>query len=106
MKPATRKAARCMLKSMDYERLSVVLISAPNPKHDDHMVRATETNNPTWYRLFCSQYERIRPGYAKPRTLITRKDTIRGLDELTGNKCKSLYAQRLKDFIESDLETA
>lgn len=42
--------AKMMLADLEQNRLSVVLVPAPNPIHESHKIRAVESENPVWYR--------------------------------------------------------
>jgi len=41
-------------------KLTIVLIPAPDPRHDCHMVRAVESENPGWYQGLYSSYNYFR----------------------------------------------
>lgn len=74
--------------------------------------RAAIESNPEWYSRFCSLYmrrrlrkDKKREDYRrKPKTIIDRKATLRGLERLLEGNVSSLYAERLLDFIRRDLD--
>lgn len=48
--------ARRALSELEKEFLSVVLVPAPHPHFDGHMVRSVQNQNPKWYRDFVAGY--------------------------------------------------
>jgi hypothetical protein len=94
-----------MLADLDYYHLEVVLI----PSHDPDCamrggkIRVAHEHNAEWYQDFCSEYTARRKRPRRKRlhdTLIKRSNTRRGLLEIINGRCDSIYAQRLRDFIE------
>ena len=96
--------AKELLADLLDSRLEVVLIPSRDPEcaMRGGMIRAVQERNAQWYREFCEQYPSHRRWQnRKGRTRIKRRDTIRGLNELIAGKCNSIYAQRLKEVIET-----
>lgn len=79
----------------------VVLIPAPDPRHDGQMIRAVQNANPGWYQAFCARFETPRP--IKMRTIIKRRATINALERIAAgqhiNKLDQPYISRLVEFI-------
>lgn len=94
-----RLFAQIMIKDLEDNMLSVVLIPAPEPKHADHMIRAVESRNPKWYRLFCADFISDRKG-GHPRTYIKREHVFRALSQIASGKSDTIYAERLLPYIE------
>jgi hypothetical protein len=44
-----RKIAEMGLEWLESERLQIILIPAPEPKHHGHMIRVVAERNPAWY---------------------------------------------------------
>jgi len=42
--------ASALYNELRHNRLTVILIPAPRPMHSGHMIRAVESENPSWYR--------------------------------------------------------
>ena len=55
-----RDCFRHMIYELEYNRLEVFLVPAPEPAHVGHMVRAVENRNPDWYRDLCERYQSNR----------------------------------------------
>jgi len=49
-----------LLYELKENKLHVVLTPAPEPKHDNHMVRTVESSNPEWYSVLHEQYQYFR----------------------------------------------
>lgn len=48
--------ANYLFDDLRWNRLTVILVPAPYPMHQSHMIRATVSKNPEWYRdLYASQ---------------------------------------------------
>lgn len=45
-----RYIANLMLNELEWEFLDVILIPAPDPKFEGHMIRAVQNRNPYWYQ--------------------------------------------------------
>jgi hypothetical protein len=52
---AERENANRMLVELGEQRLGVVLLPAPRPMYDGHMVRALDGRNPPWYRKLAAK---------------------------------------------------
>lgn len=78
-----REEAKGLLKELEENRLTVVLIPAPEPKHISHMIRAVENNNPHWYReLYHSHWN-----FRRDRSIKALKRLAEGNDkEYSGRK--------------------
>lgn len=105
-KPESRpqRLAREYLLELDSNYLEVVLI--PSRDYDcamrGGMIRAVQSQNADWYRVFCGEHEsqrRDRLRWRKFKTKIKRQQTRRALQELIAGRCPTHYAQMLKDFI-------
>ena|SRR2546421_8149373 len=99
------KVAKVLLAELESSRLEVVLIPSRDPDcaMRGGMLRAVQEQNADWYQSFARQFESHRKDrlrWRKFKTKIKRNDTLRGLRELVEGNCDSVYAQRLKDFIE------
>ena len=55
-----RDCFRHMLYELEYNRLEVLLVPAPDPAHVGHMVRMVEHCNVDWYRELCGMYKSNR----------------------------------------------
>ena len=42
--------AQALYHDLKHNRLTVILVPAPDPRHSGHMIRAVESENPSWYR--------------------------------------------------------
>lgn len=49
-----------LLGELRENKLHVVLAPAPEPKHENHMVRKVESSNPEWYSILHEQYKYFR----------------------------------------------
>ena len=98
------EAAAFMLKDLEQNRLEVVLIPAPDPRFQDHQIRAVEGMNPDWYRDLCHSHQvrRTRPRQSfKSDTAIRRPQVIAALQKIAaGQEDKTEYARRLAPYIE------
>ncbi len=47
--PETRKAAQYLRLDATAHRMSVVLVPAPDPQHEGHMIRVVAERPPRWY---------------------------------------------------------
>ena len=92
--------AYIMKRDLEENKLSVVLIPAPDQKFTGHMIRRAETQNPIWYKSLCNDFISERKG-GPPRTYIKRGHVLRALDNLIKGKTGSVYAQRLIPHIKS-----
>jgi hypothetical protein len=85
-------------------KLEVILIPA---QEGNGMLRVAESRPPSWYSKFCSLYP-LKYNYKKNRklnrTIIKRRCTLRGLYRLMNKDKKSIYAERLLNFIERELD--
>lgn len=98
-----RRIARQFLDELLSHRLEVCLTRAPDAHHMGHMVRLVCSQNPEWYRRFTSMYSSSRKDrlrWSKHKTLIKRRETVRGLERiLRGGAGETPYTERLRDFI-------
>ena len=86
-----------MLAELASHQLCVVLVPAPDPRHEGHCVRARADQNPRWYRAFCAAHlaSRLRRN-PRPDTLIKRANTLAVLERLAaGRESRSKYAAEL-----------
>lgn len=49
-----------LLGELKENKLQVVLTPAPEPKHENHMVRKVESSNPEWYSVLYEQEKYFR----------------------------------------------
>ncbi len=76
-----------MLSEMIRDRLSVVLIPAPDPKFVNHNIRACEGSNPEWYSYLWNKYSYAPTGrYRKNRSLIQRSRVQSALNRIVQGK--------------------
>ncbi len=52
--------AKEMYEELKRNRLEVILVPAPDPKHTGHMIRAVDGQNPSWYQKIFGQDESIK----------------------------------------------
>lgn len=95
MHPIILHHAKHLLDELDAGRLEVAKIRTENG-----YIRVHVSVNAEWYSRFCANHLASRRRYRKPRTIIRRCHTRRALQELAEGRCHSLYAQRIRDFIE------
>jgi hypothetical protein len=55
-----RDDALFLLGELESNRLEVILVPAPDPKHTGHMIRAVENRNPGWYSNLYWSYNHFR----------------------------------------------
>lgn len=99
MKEEIKKTADVMRQLLEGSRLDVVKLVT-----DHGYVRVPITSNTEWYSDFCSDYMKSRKSYPKERTIIKRRDTIRGLRELSVGLVRTEYAKRLLPYVEKFYE--
>lgn len=95
------KMAGIMLKQLKNNKLSIVLIPAPEPKHPDHKIRSAEETNPDWYSKLCSNYSSNRiSNREKQDTIIKRSCTITALEKISSGTIKGgIYIERLLPIV-------
>ncbi len=85
---STATAAEFMARQLEGQRLRVVLVVAPEPRHSGHKIRVVESRNPAWYRQLCADYL-TRRTRARQRgdkyvdTAIKRRHVLRALYEIS-----------------------
>ena len=52
--------AKFLSQELKNNRLKVILIPAPDPKHYGHKIRAVENTNPEWYRELYQHHKHFR----------------------------------------------
>lgn len=89
---------RRFLDELDSSGLEVIKV----PGRDGvGYVRAVCSRNPEWYREFCAWYVRPRRGrYRRPRTIIKRCWTRKGLLHLLAGNNSTMYSGRLMEYAE------
>lgn len=98
--PNIKMIANDFLQELLSQKLEVVLIPAPEQRHDGHCIRAVQEENPKWYQKFCSIYQSNRKG-TRVRTKIKRRETIKALEALRRGASIGCYSERLISFIEN-----
>ncbi len=97
-----------MLGELEQQKLEVVLLPAPDPQHQSHMIRAKENTNPEWYQILCSNYPRNRRSRTDKYTdsYIKRDRIIKCLNRLLKNKVtkKFLYEIDLVEIARERME--
>jgi hypothetical protein len=84
------------LRDLETRRLSIVLVPAPEPHFDGHMVRAVENRNPAWYRDF------VRDRWDSRGCQVKRSRVVRALERvgLRGIVRRNGYEGRLLRMLE------
>jgi hypothetical protein len=91
--PALADQLEIMLGELQSERLDVVLVPAPSPRHSMHKVRVVAGRNPSWYRAHCARWPSSRRRLkTSSDTRIRRGDTVRTLEAMLGEGSASVYA--------------
>lgn len=65
-------ALQAMLYELQNQKLEIVLVDAPKPKHIGHKIRIVQTENPEWYRYYYANFPNVR----RDRTLIRLEKMI------------------------------
>jgi hypothetical protein len=73
-----RLEAKDLLKELKENKLEVILIPAPNPQFEGHMIRVSQNRNPNWYKkLYYSSGEKLK-----------RNWTVQSLSKISENKIR------------------
>jgi len=72
--------ARFLLKELKQRNLEVILIPAPKPRFEEHMIRAVTNTNPAWYR----KLYKIHPS-------LERKNVVQALERISKSKDGMCY---------------
>ncbi len=84
------KLASNLYNELRYNKLQVVLIPAPEPKHYNHCIRVATNHNPAWYSDFYYSFQ-YNP---------ERKEVLRTLKDISENKTNATcYFEVMKDLI-------
>ena len=87
-----RAAAARLAAELAEQRLEVVLIPAPTPRHPLHQVRVATTRNPEWYRRLCEvRTSRAHPNRGRHDTAIKRQHTLTGLHAIAAGRTGPYY---------------
>ncbi len=98
----TRQAlAQQLLDELDAGRLEVCKVRG----REGGYIRVVVEVNAEWYRQFCRQWEAPRRRYPKPRTIIKRCHTRRGLEKIANGGGKGVYVERLTNFIDEEVDS-
>ena len=89
-----------MLIELESNSLDVVLV--PSDK-DANKLRAVQSQNAAWYRVFNNQFRSIRGRMKRARTYIKRDHTAAALRRIVAGDRRGVYADRLIAFIRLDL---
>lgn len=92
-----------LLRELESNHLEVVLIPSGDAEcaMRGGMIRAVQSQNAEWYRIFCKQHGSNRSDlmrWSKFKTKIKRAHTKRALNELISGKCETPYAKDLAKF--------
>lgn len=102
-----QKRAAEMYDELLANKQEVVLIPSQDPDcaMRGGMIRAVQSAPPRWFSEFAGQWMRnsVRQPRLRPN-FIKREWTLCGLRRLMKGDDKSVYAQRLRRFIEDELE--
>lgn len=79
-------------EELDSQRLWVIKIPS---REGEGYVRVPLTQNPLWYQQLCSEYEKKRKRYPKPRTYIKRINTLKALRRISFGNFRGVYAERI-----------
>lgn len=71
------KQARFLYDDLAANKVNIVLIPAPDPRHYSHMVRAVETLNPGWYSNLYAQ----NPHFRRDRSFSALERIMRKEDQ-------------------------
>lgn len=84
-----------MRNELREQKLEVVLVPAPDPKHHCHYIRVVENRPPVWFSEFAHHYMRSSKRAPRPRpNFIKRRETMRALESIAAGKTDTIYAQR------------
>ena len=94
--------ARRALSDLEKEFLSVILVPAPQPHFDGHMIRVAQNRNPKWYRDFVEGHWDTRG------CQIKKKRVIRGLHRVLEKRTilKNGYEWRLLEHLKKYYDRA
>lgn len=98
-----QQAAKYMLDELESGWLEVAKVESQQGGY----VRVCVSVNCEWYSAFCRAHEGFRHNrrYKKPRTFIKRCHTIAALKRIVAGEVDSVYADRLKPFIDEQIES-
>lgn len=65
-----RALAGWALRTLENERLRVILVPAPRKSFSSHKIRRVESHNPAWYRKFGKDYWRSRRSFQLKRLRV------------------------------------
>lgn len=88
-----RMAAELLLDELEQNRLTVILVPAPQPRHESHFIRVASERNPWWFRSLNTHQEVRRDRTLAALTRIVEGKENGGADE-----------KRLQGIIERQIE--
>lgn len=93
-----KKLAKIGLEWLDSQRLEVILIPAPEPKHHDHKIRVAIDSNPPWYSRMAQS--RASSGSLRQRVRRALKRVLSGWCDPQG--LEDEIFEELKSDIDSE----
>lgn len=75
-----------MLQELEGQRLTVILVPAPEPKHPGHCIRVAVEWNPSWYSDLVWQRTYVPKGKRLERPTVGRREVVNALRKLIAGK--------------------
>jgi hypothetical protein len=99
---------RSMYEELRRTRLSVVVVPAPDPKHQGHKIRVVDEQNPWWYREICSRYPSRSKSHKKnpqKHTRVKRRNILAVLEKMVSvQRTSSSFEQDILEMAQYELE--